>query len=121
MRMPHSVVHAPSPPRRRRRNRRSPGMTSPLRTTEDPPDAVQTIEAPASAAVIPTSADPTDEIRRLAALLDVSQALSGTLNLRAALQRVLEILERSHGVLRSALTLLDPEAGHLYIEASSGI
>jgi Nif-specific regulatory protein len=97
-------------------------MTSPLRTTPDPPDAVQTIPGSPSPPVIPAnSADPTDEIRRLAALLDVSQALSGTLNLRAALQRVLEILERSHGVLRAALTLLDAEAGQLYIKASSGI
>jgi Nif-specific regulatory protein len=67
------------------------------------------------------SADPTDEIRRLAALLDVSQALSGSLNLKAGLDRVLEILGRSHGVLRAAVTLLDPESGHLHIEASSGI
>ena len=96
-------------------------MTSPLQTAQDPPDPLQTIAPPPSGAVIPTSADPTDEIRRLTALLDVSHALSGTLNLRAALQRVLEILERSHGVLRAALTLLDAEAGQLYIEASSGI
>jgi Nif-specific regulatory protein len=67
------------------------------------------------------SPDPTDEIRRLSALLDVSQALSGTLNLRTSLDRVLEILRRSHGVVRAAVTLLDPESGHLVIEASSGI
>jgi hypothetical protein len=40
-------------------------------------------------------ADPTDEIRRLAALRDVSQALSGSLNLKTSLDRVLEILGRS--------------------------
>jgi len=97
-------------------------VTSPLRDVESPP-AEFTAEPTAVTLppVAPATNDPTDEIRRLAALLDVSQSLSGTLNLRAALQRVLEILERSHGVLRAAVTLLDTEAGHLYIEASSGI
>ena len=74
-----------------------------------------------SAGPAPGSADPSDELRRLAALLDVSQALSGTLDLRASLDRVLEILRRSHGVLRAAVTLLDPDSGHLYIAASSGL
>ena len=95
-------------------------MTSPVRDAQNPPADLQTI-ARSGAALLPSGNDPTDEIRRLAALLDVSQALSGTLNLRAALQRVLEILELSHGVLRAALTLLDSEVGQLYIEASSGI
>ncbi len=97
-------------------------MTSPLRDVESP--SAESTAGPTAVslpAVAPATSDPTDEIRRLAALLDVSQSLSGTLNLRAALQRVLEILERSHGVLRAAVTLLDSEAGHLYIEASSGI
>ena len=39
-----------------------------------------------------------DEIRKLTSLVDVSQALSGTLNLRSGLHRVLEILERHHAV-----------------------
>ena len=46
------------------------------------------------------------EARRLSTLLEVSQVLSGTLNLRAALHRVLEILARHHGAVRSAVTLL---------------
>ncbi len=97
-------------------------MTSPLRDVESPsPEFRGEATAGPLPAVAPATGDPTDEIRRLAALLDVSHALSGTLNLRAALQRVLEILEQSHGVLRAAVTLLDSEAGHLYIEASSGI
>jgi Nif-specific regulatory protein len=97
-------------------------VNSPLRDVESP--SAEFTAGPTAVslpAVTPATSDPTDEIRRLAALLDVSQSLSGTLNLRAALQRVLEILERSHGVLRAAVTLLDSEAGHLYIEASSGI
>ena len=40
-----------------------------------------------------------DEIRKLSSLVDISQALSGTLNLRAGLHRALEILERHHAVV----------------------
>ncbi|MGE5686716.1 MAG: GAF domain-containing protein [Gemmatimonadota bacterium] len=87
-------------------------MTSPIPETA-------ASDLPAGAA--PGSADPAAELRRLAALLDVSQALSGTLDLRTSLDRVLEILRRSHGVLRAAVTLLDPDSGHLYVAASSGL
>jgi Nif-specific regulatory protein len=57
----------------------------------------------------------------LASLLEVSQALAGAQELRAALHRVLERLERYHGVLRGTVTLLDPDTGDLYIEASIGL
>ena len=60
------------------------------------------------------------EARRLSTLLDVSQALSGTLNLRSALHRVLEILARHHGVVRGMITLLH-ENGELRVEASDGL
>jgi len=36
------------------------------------------------------------EVRRLASLLDTSQALTGTLDMKAALHRVLEILGEPH-------------------------
>ena len=62
----------------------------------------------------------TDETKKLATLLELSQALSGTLNLKHSLHRVLEILEQRHGMLRSAVTLLDNDS-ELYIEASNGI
>jgi Nif-specific regulatory protein len=65
--------------------------------------------------------DHTGEIRKLTTLVETSQALSGTLNLKAALHKVLEILERHHGMIRSAVTLLDEETGDLHIEASSGL
>ena len=57
------------------------------------------------------------EIRRMTSLLEISQALSGTLNLRSAVQRVLLILMRHHGVVRGMVTLLRDnelhvEAGH---------
>jgi Nif-specific regulatory protein len=60
------------------------------------------------------------ESRRLSTLLDVSQALSGTLNLRSALHRVLEILAKHHGTVRSLVTLLH-ENGELHVEASDGL
>jgi Nif-specific regulatory protein len=60
------------------------------------------------------------ESRRLSTLLDVSQALSGTLNLRSALHRVLEILAKHHGTVRSMVTLLH-ENGELHVEASDGL
>ena len=46
------------------------------------------------------------EIRRLSSLLEVSQALSGTLNLKSAMHNVLEILARHHGAVRGIVTLL---------------
>src|SRR6266446_9756443 len=62
----------------------------------------------------------TRETRRLSTLLEASQALSGTLNLKSALHRVLEILARHHGAIRSIVTLLG-EGGELSVEASDGL
>src|SRR5215203_3858637 len=60
------------------------------------------------------------ESRRLSTLLEVSHSLSGTLNLRSALARVLEILAKHHGTVRSMVTLLR-ENGELHVEASDGL
>src|ERR1700692_2865149 len=60
------------------------------------------------------------EIRRLSSLLEVSQALSGKLNLKSALHNVLEILARHHGAVRSIVTLLQDD-GELRVEASDGL
>jgi Nif-specific regulatory protein len=60
------------------------------------------------------------EFRRLSTLLDVSQALSGTLNLKSSLHRVLEILARRHGAVRGIVTLLQ-ENNELRVEASDGL
>src|SRR6266480_3389044 len=60
------------------------------------------------------------EIRRLSSLLEVSQALSGTLNLKSAMHNVLEILARHHGAVRGIVTLLY-EGGELRVEASDGL
>ena len=56
--------------------------------------------------------------RRLSTLLEVSQALSGTLNLKAAMQRVLGTLIRHHSVVRGMVTLL--RDGELHVEAVEG-
>ena len=45
------------------------------------------------------------ESRRLSTLLEVSQALSGTLNQRSALHKVLEILTKHHGYIRSLVKI----------------
>jgi Nif-specific regulatory protein len=60
------------------------------------------------------------ESRRLSTLLEVSQALSGTLNLRSGLHRVLEVLAKHHGTVRSLITLLH-DNGELHVEASDGL
>ncbi len=72
----------------------------------------------------PKSTSPTTaslrEARRLNTLLEVGQALSGTLNLRSALHRVLEVLAKYHGTVRSMVTLLH-ENGDLRVEACDGL
>jgi Nif-specific regulatory protein len=61
------------------------------------------------------------EIRKLSTLVEISQALSGALNLKPGLHKVLEILERHHGMSRSAVTLLQEDSGELCIEAANGL
>src|SRR5256714_1151325 len=68
-----------------------------------------------------TMTDQTSEIKKLSTLLEVSQALSGTLNLKAAIHRVLEILEQQHGMIRSAVMLLNEAASELTMEAANAI
>src|SRR6188474_1215304 len=67
-----------------------------------------------------TVRDHTNEIRRLSTLLEVSQALSGVLNLKAALQSVLDLLERRHQVVGGTVFILDPETRELHTDATAG-
>ncbi len=60
------------------------------------------------------------ESQRLSTLLEISQALSGTLNLRSALHRALEILAKQHGTVRGLVVLLR-DNGELHVEASDGL
>ena len=61
------------------------------------------------------------EIRKLSTLLETSQALSGTVDLKVALHRVLEILARHHGAVRSIVAMLDDQTGEVRVEASDGL
>ena len=63
-----------------------------------------------------TRADP----RQLSDLLELSQTLGATLNLRAALQRVLAMIEESHGTLSAVIVLRESDPGDLHVEAASG-
>src|SRR4249919_2569240 len=60
------------------------------------------------------------EVRKLSTLLEASQALSGTLDLKESLQRVLEILGRHHGAVRSTVALLNENTGEVELEAFAG-
>ena len=60
------------------------------------------------------------EVRKLSTLLEASQALSATLDLEAGLQRVLEILGRHHGAVRSTVVLLNEQSGDVELQASAG-
>ena len=60
------------------------------------------------------------EVRKLSTLLEASQALSATLDLKESLERVLEILGRHHGAIRSTVVLLNENSGDVELEAASG-
>jgi Nif-specific regulatory protein len=62
----------------------------------------------------------TGEVRKLSTLLEASQALSATLDLKESLQRVLEILGHHHGAIRSTVVLLNDNTGDVELEAASG-
>ena len=58
--------------------------------------------------------------RQLSDLLELSQTLGATLNLRAALQRVLAMIEEGHDTLSAVIVLRDGDPGELHVEAASG-
>ena len=60
------------------------------------------------------------EAQRLSTLLEISQALSGTLDLKASFHRVLEILSSEYSAVRGLIALVD-ESGDVRVEASDGI
>src|SRR5690606_13139990 len=65
--------------------------------------------------------DGTGDIRQIAALTEVAQAVSGMLTLRSALVRVLEILGRQHQLVRGAIALINTATGRLQVEATHGV
>src|SRR5215207_791002 len=60
------------------------------------------------------------DVRKLATIMEVGEALAGTLNLQAGLYGVLEVLERRCGALRGTVALLEEETGLLAVEAALG-
>ncbi len=60
------------------------------------------------------------ESKKLSSLLELNKALTGTLNLKHSLHRVLEILEQRHGAFRSTVMLMQGDA-ELHIVASNNI
>jgi Nif-specific regulatory protein len=62
---------------------------------------------------------PATEARRSSSLLEINQALSGALTLKAAMPHVFEVLARHHGAIRAVVTLLQDD-GKLAIEAGDG-
>jgi len=79
-------------------------------------------ESPPSAAGSPRSAHvETSEARKLGTLVDVSQALAGSVNLHAGLSGVLEVLARRCGAVRGTVALLDEQTKELQIRSSIGL
>jgi len=60
------------------------------------------------------------QIKKLSALLEVSKALGSTLNIREAVEKVLEILDREVGMRRGAIALLE-DGNSLSIQYSFGL
>ena len=61
------------------------------------------------------------EAESLALLTDINLALAGARNIRAALQRALEILSQQYRVLQASVVLKDPDSNRLQIMASEGL
>ena len=62
----------------------------------------------------------THEIRRLSTLLQASQALSGGLDLKGSLERVLGVLKQHHGAIHGNIVLRHDDQTELRIDTSSG-
>ena len=77
-------------------------------------------ESVASASPRPVRTE-TSEARKLGTLVDVSQALAGSVNLHAGLSGVLGILARRCGAVRGAVALLDEVTKELHIRAAIGL
>jgi Nif-specific regulatory protein len=88
-----------------------------IRRTDPPAAALPPAD---HAAASPELAVDGGEVRKLATLLEVSQALAGSLSLQTGLYGVLEVLERRCGARRGAVTLIEEASGLLVVEAALG-
>jgi transcriptional regulator with GAF, ATPase, and Fis domain len=61
------------------------------------------------------------DLRSLTTLLEIGQLLAAAPHPRGVLPRVLEFLAGAPDVLRSTITLIEAETGHLVVEASHGV
>jgi Nif-specific regulatory protein len=71
-------------------------------------------------AAFPDGSGEHSDVRKLGTIMELGEALAGTLNLQAGLYSVLEVLGRRCGAIRGAVTLCDKSTGILTVEAASG-
>jgi Nif-specific regulatory protein len=69
----------------------------------------------------PQSRPESGDLRTLTTLLEIGQLLAAAPNPRGALPRALEYLAGAPDILRSTITLIEVETGHLVVEASHGV
>ena len=62
-----------------------------------------------------------DDLRALSALADIGVVLGSSVDLRSALDRMMEKLEEGRGIVRGAVFLLHEETGEIHVEAAVGI
>ena len=58
---------------------------------------------------------------RIACLVDITEAMHTSLDLRNSLHKVLDLMNQHLGVTRSTITLLNPETSEIHIEVAFGI
>src|SRR5262249_3085528 len=61
------------------------------------------------------------DARKLITFLETGQILAGTLELKNALTKVMELLGRHHGMMRGILMLFTDDTKELYVAASHGL
>ncbi len=97
-------------------------MTNKLKSQSVLPDSGSTSEGPGSPAREEWSREGSrSNPGTLGALIAVTEALSGTLDLRDRLQSVLEVLKDHEGIVRSVVTLIDVPGEELRVEAGIGL
>ncbi len=61
------------------------------------------------------------QAKELAALTEISKAISSSLDLATVMQNILDILHQHLGMERGTITLLDPNTNELFIEVACGL
>jgi len=94
------------------------GSISEMRSTQPPSSGSTSVRSTGKARF---SAVDSADSRQLATLLEVGDILAGTTELRSALGRVLDLLERHHGMPVGMVLLLEPGTDELRMFSSHGI